>query len=83
MGGEHLAETLAVQGAIAEVTGRTPDGLNAAIGQGDGSIREVDPLLAATCLQMTAQSFVFSARVVEGQDVLPELRHLLDSYLRP
>ncbi|MCA1713285.1 MAG: TetR/AcrR family transcriptional regulator, partial [Actinobacteria bacterium] len=52
-------------------------------GQRDGSIRAIDPRLAATCLQLTAQSFVFSARVVEGQDVLPELRRLLDSYLRP
>jgi AcrR family transcriptional regulator len=54
-----------------------------ASGQRDGSIRAVDPQLAATCLQLTAQSFVFSARVVEGQDVLPELRRLLDSYLKP
>jgi AcrR family transcriptional regulator len=52
-------------------------------GQADGSIRAVDPRLAATCLQLTAQSFVFSARVVEGQPVGPELRHLLDAYLRP
>jgi AcrR family transcriptional regulator len=53
-------------------------------GQRDGSVRaDVDPQLAATCLQLTAQSFVFSARVVEGQPVGPELRHLLDGYLRP
>ncbi len=52
-------------------------------GQADGSIRPVDPQLAATCLQLTAQSFVFSARVVEGQPVGAELRHLLDAYLRP
>ncbi|MDT7548063.1 MAG: hypothetical protein QOE84_457 [Actinomycetota bacterium] len=53
-------------------------------GQSDGSVRtDVDPQLAATCLQLTAQSFVFSARVVEGQPVGPELRHLLDAYLRP
>ena len=52
-------------------------------GQRDGSIRPVDPRLAATCIQLTTQSFVFSARVVEGLDVLPELRRLLDSYLRP
>jgi AcrR family transcriptional regulator len=52
-------------------------------GQRDGSIRAVDPMLAATCLQLTAQSFVFSARVVEGQDVLPELRRLLEGYLIP
>jgi AcrR family transcriptional regulator len=52
-------------------------------GQRDGSIRTVDAALAATCLQLTAQSFVFSARVVEGQPVGAELRHLLDAYLRP
>lgn len=54
-----------------------------AAGQRDGSIREVDPRRAATALQLTAQSFVFSARVVEGQDLTDELRRLLDSYLRP
>ncbi len=52
-------------------------------GQRDGSIRAVDPALAATCLQLTAQSFVFSARVVDGQPVGAELRHLLDAYLTP
>jgi hypothetical protein len=52
-------------------------------GQRDGSIRTVDAALAATCLQLTVQSFVFSARVVEGQPVGAELRHLLDAYLRP
>jgi AcrR family transcriptional regulator len=51
-------------------------------GHRDGSIRAVDPRLAATCLQLTAQSFVFSARVVDGQPVGDELRHLLDAYLR-
>ena len=51
-------------------------------GQHDGSIRLVDARLAATCLQLTAQSFVFSARVVDGQPVGNELRHLLDAYLR-
>ena len=54
-----------------------------AAGQRDGSIRPVDPDLAATCLQLTAQSFVFSARVVDGMPVGAELRHLLDAYLRP
>lgn len=53
-------------------------------GQRDGSVRAVDPRLAATCLLLTAQSFVFSARLVAG---LPgtggELRRLLDAYLRP
>jgi AcrR family transcriptional regulator len=52
-------------------------------GQRDGSVRACDSQLAATCLQLTAQSFVFSARVVEGQPVGPELRRLLDGYLRP
>jgi len=52
-------------------------------GRRDGSIRAVDPRLAATCLLLTAQSFVFSARVVEGLAVYDELRLLLDSYLRP
>ena len=52
-------------------------------GQRDGSIRRVDAQLAATCLQLTTQSFVFSARVVERVDVSAELRRLLDSYLRP
>ena len=52
-------------------------------GQADGSVRSVDPTLAATALQLTAQSFVFSARVVEDLDVLPELRRLLDAYLKP
>lgn len=52
-------------------------------GRQDGSIRLVDPRLAATCLQLTAQSFVFSARVVQGLPVGAELRRLLDSYLAP
>jgi AcrR family transcriptional regulator len=52
-------------------------------GQRDGSIRQVDPRVAATCLQLTAQSFVFSARVVDGQPMSAELRHLLDAYLKP
>ena len=33
----------------------------------EGSVRPVDPHLAATCLLLTAQSFVFSARVVEAE----------------
>lgn len=53
----------------------------------DGSVREVDPRLAATCLLLTAQSFVFSARVIAAEhktDVTAgELRRLLDGYLRP
>ncbi len=56
-------------------------------GQADGSVRLTDPVLAATVLQLTAQSFVFSARVVEAEaadDRLgDELRLLLDGYLQP
>jgi AcrR family transcriptional regulator len=52
-------------------------------GQQDGSIRPVDPRIAATCLQLTAQSFVFSARVVDRLPMSDELRHLLDAYLKP
>jgi AcrR family transcriptional regulator len=56
-------------------------------GQRDGSVRDVDPQLAATCLLLTAQSFVFSARIVGGlhpvESTSGELRRLLDSYLRP
>lgn len=57
-------------------------------GQSDGSVRaDVDPSLAATCLLLTAQSFVFSARILtaeaKAQASGAELRHLLDSYLRP
>jgi AcrR family transcriptional regulator len=56
-------------------------------GQRDGSVREVDPQLAATCLLLTAQSFVFSARILAAQQhddrAGAELRRLLDSYLRP
>ncbi len=56
-------------------------------GQQDGSVRGVDPQLAATCLLLTAQSFVFSARIVatqhSGERTAAELRRLLDGYLRP
>jgi len=56
-------------------------------GQADGSVRPADPRLTATCLLLTAQSFVFSARVVaahhSAEDTARELRRLLDSYLRP
>ena len=56
-------------------------------GRRDGSMRDVEPALAATCLLLTAQSFVFSARIVgaahDRAAVSAELRHLLDSYLRP
>jgi AcrR family transcriptional regulator len=57
-------------------------------GQHDGSVRtDVDPALAATCLLLTAQSFVFSARILaaeaKAQASGGELRRLLDSYLQP
>lgn len=55
-------------------------------GQRDGSVREGDPQLLATCLLLTAQSFVFSARVIAAQHKSEqtggELRRLLDGYLR-
>ena len=51
----------------------------------DGSVRPVEPRLAADCLMLTAQSFVFSARVVESElppgAVAGELRRLFDGYL--
>lgn len=56
-------------------------------GQADGSVRAGDPNLLATCLLLTAQSFVFSARVLAAEHKAEasggELRRLLDSYLRP
>jgi AcrR family transcriptional regulator len=56
-------------------------------GVGDGSIRSVDAQLTATCLLLTAQSFVFSARVIaaehKSEATGPELHRLLDGYLRP
>ena len=56
-------------------------------GQRDGSVREGDAELLATCLLLTAQSFVFSARVIAAQHKSEqtggELRRLLDGYLRP
>lgn len=55
-------------------------------GQADGSVREGDPELLATCLLLTAQSFVFSARVLaahhKSEASGAELRRLLDGYLR-
>jgi AcrR family transcriptional regulator len=53
----------------------------------DGSVRDTDPHLAASCLMLTAQSFVFSARVVEAElptgAVGEQLRRLFEGYLRP
>lgn len=49
-------------------------------GQADGSIRTVDVATAATVLQLTTQSFVFSARLVDAA-ALAELRTLLERYL--
>lgn len=57
-----------------------------AAGHADGSVRNVDPHLAATCVLLTTQSFVLSARVLETEhptaDVGEQLRRLLDGYLR-
>ena len=55
-----------------------------ALGQADGSVREGDAELLATCVLLTAQSFVFSARVIAGWKAAtgPELARLLDGYLR-
>lgn len=56
-------------------------------GQADGSVRAGDATLLATCLLLTAQSFVFSARIIarelESEQTGGELRRLLDGYLRP
>ena len=68
----------AIVGAVAE---------QVTAGQADGSVREVDPVLAATCLLLTAQSFVFSARVLAAEHKADassgELRRLLEGYLLP
>ena len=50
-------------------------------GREDGSIRDVEVDTAATVVLLTAQSFVFSARLVDAGAV-KELRHLLEAYLR-
>ena len=67
--------------AVEQVAVRVAEGVR------DGSVRAVDPHLAATCLLLTAQSFVFSARVVQAahpvEQTSAELRRLLDGYLRP
>lgn len=56
-------------------------------GQREGSVRTGDPQLLATCLLLTAQSFVFSARIIAAQhkseQVGAELRRLLHGYLLP
>lgn len=55
-------------------------------GQADGSVRDGDPGLLATCLLLTAQSFVFSARIIAAdhkqEHTSRELQRLLDGYLR-
>ena len=67
--------------AIEVVAGKVAQGVE------EGSVRQVDPHLAATCLLLTAQSFVFSARVVEHETrpgaTAGELRRLFDGYLAP
>jgi AcrR family transcriptional regulator len=68
--------------AVELVTGQVVEG------QQDGSVRaDVDPGLAATCLLLAAQSFVFSARILvaeaKSEASVGELRRLLDSYLKP
>lgn len=52
---------------------------------GDGSIRPGDPDRMALALVLTAQSFVFSARVVERTDpsVAAQLGDVADRYLAP
>ncbi|MHB8340179.1 MAG: TetR/AcrR family transcriptional regulator [Mycobacteriales bacterium] len=56
-------------------------------GQEDGSVRAMDPELAASVIGTAAQSFVFSARVIATQhkpDVIAgELEHLIEGYLTP
>jgi AcrR family transcriptional regulator len=57
-------------------------------GQGDGSVRPgLDPDAAACAVLLAAQSFVFSARAVEGRPdavaVRAELPALIDRYLAP
>lgn len=56
-------------------------------GQREGSVRAGDPQLLATCLLLTAQSFVFSARIIAAQHKSEhtgaELRRLLTGYLLP
>lgn len=52
---------------------------------GDGSVRDGDPGLCALTLLLLAQSWVFSAAIVEDEDprALGELRIAVDSYLAP
>ena len=53
----------------------------------DGSIRPVDPATATDVILLTGQSFVLSGRLISLDErwdaVLDEVRHLIDSYLRP
>ena len=50
-------------------------------GKREGSVRPLDTRLAATCVLLTAQSFVFSARMVP-EAAYDELRRMLEGYLR-
>ena len=50
-------------------------------GKREGSVRPLDTRLAATCVLLTAQSFVFSARMVP-EAAYDELRRMLEGYQR-
>ena len=58
-----------------------------AAAQADGSVRALDPQLAATTLLHTLTPFVVSARVIAAQADAPAVREtlarMLDGYLRP
>lgn len=63
------------------------EGLIAA-GRADGSVRsELDPASASCAVLLTTQSFIFSARAVDGREDAAEVRaqlpSLLDRYLAP
>lgn len=57
------------------------------VGQTEGSVRQGNARHIATMMLLIVQSVVQSARMVkpeiEGEDMLAELRHAVDSYLAP
>jgi AcrR family transcriptional regulator len=62
-----------------------------AAGMADGSVRPLDPMPAARLILLTAQSVIFSTRIVEGTgspaadaaaQLGDDLRAMLDAYLR-